>query len=507
MTALAGPHAYTRLSDRVAVLHGLRVIGAAAAVATAASRHGPVAAFAAIALGYVAATTSIELLRRLLRARAAVLVSTMLLIDGALLSAAVAYTGGYESPLVLVAITHVLAVTLLASYRTGLKLALWYALLLFVGYAAARAGMIAGAPRGRDWESALSAMGFLVVASVAGVCSSLNERALREGRANLHSLVELAEELERTRDGDELTRQLARHVAEVGFVRVMVARRHDDRWVGWIWQSGHTDRIDIEGPDLALAPDRDAQLIATPTDPVITALLPDAQNVVVVPLAAGGDALGVVVAEWRRGRRARVPTATLDSVGQAAAHGSLALHNALLVARLAEQATHDHLTGLANRKLFDEILEREVKRWERGGAPVSLMTVDVDNFKSVNDTFGHATGDEVLRTVASVLAARCRQVDVVARLGGDEFAVILPDCSGADALGAAERLRTDFRAKQPSGPVVRISAGVACVPENAPNRIELLAAADDALYEAKQRGRDCVVQSRRDALADPAGVA
>jgi diguanylate cyclase (GGDEF)-like protein len=252
-------------------------------------------------------------------------------------------------------------------------------------------------------------------------------------------------------------------------------------------------------------------LIESPTDPAITALMPNAQNVVVLPLAAGEDVLGVVIAEWRRGRRARVPMATLDSLTQAAAHGSLTLHNALLMTRLAEQATHDPLTGLANRKLFEEILEREVKRWERTGRPVALMAIDVDNFKAVNDTFGHAAGDEVLRLVADALATGSRQVDVVARLGGDEFAVVLPDCTGADALGAAERLRADVVAKQRSASGARISVGVAGIPENALDRAELSAAADGALYEAKQRGRDCAVRSTRDALAgtdepDPAAI-
>jgi diguanylate cyclase (GGDEF)-like protein len=164
-----------------------------------------------------------------------------------------------------------------------------------------------------------------------------------------------------------------------------------------------------------------------------------------------------------------------------------------------EAAFTDHLTGLANRRRFERQLEREVARTERYGHPFCLLLVDIDDFKDVNDTYGHEAGDEVLRRVANVIQSGTRGIDTGARIGGDEFAVILPETPLARGMEVAERLRSAIAALdgEPHGPVTA-SLGVAELPACARTQDELRAAADGALYEAKRAGRD------RAACANPA---
>ena len=156
-----------------------------------------------------------------------------------------------------------------------------------------------------------------------------------------------------------------------------------------------------------------------------------------------------------------------------------------------EAAFTDHLTGLANRRRFERQLEREVARTERYGRPFCLLLVDIDNFKEVNDTYGHDAGDEVLRRVANVIQSGTRGIDTDARIGGDEFAVILPETDLVRGLEVAERLRAAIAALD-LGPAGRVTAslGVAELPACARTGEELRTAADAALYEAKRGGRD-----------------
>ncbi len=160
-------------------------------------------------------------------------------------------------------------------------------------------------------------------------------------------------------------------------------------------------------------------------------------------------------------------------------------------ARLQRLSMIDALTGVDNRRRFDEALDREWRRSARSGAPLSLLMIDVDRFKEFNDTRGHQAGDDCLRTVAGVLReCLVRAGDVVARYGGEEFAVLLPDSDGEGAARTAERLR----ARVAQGAPVTISIGVATtVASRDTSAAHLVAAADDALYEAKRRGRNCVV--------------
>ncbi|MGJ3523304.1 sensor domain-containing diguanylate cyclase [Nitratidesulfovibrio sp. D1] len=171
--------------------------------------------------------------------------------------------------------------------------------------------------------------------------------------------------------------------------------------------------------------------------------------------------------------------------------------------RLRELATTDGLTGLANRRRFLEALEHEVQRHRRYGTPLALVSIDVDRFKRVNDTWGHAVGDAVLRALSAICRAEVRDVDTVGRIGGEEFAVLLPDTAPEEAMAVAERLRVAVQAAPlltAAGPLsVTLSLGVAASPP-CDGADALLREADRALYRAKARGRNRVEQA-----AEPSG--
>lgn len=159
-----------------------------------------------------------------------------------------------------------------------------------------------------------------------------------------------------------------------------------------------------------------------------------------------------------------------------------------------EQATTDHLTGLANRRRFERQLEREVARTARHERPFSLVLLDLDDFKQVNDTHGHEAGDVAIQSLARVLQQGTRGIDLAARVGGEEFAVILTETNLAGAAEVAERLRLTLKATEiPVIGHIAASFGVAECPSQGLTARELVASADAALYEAKRQGRDRVV--------------
>jgi diguanylate cyclase (GGDEF)-like protein len=178
-----------------------------------------------------------------------------------------------------------------------------------------------------------------------------------------------------------------------------------------------------------------------------------------------------------------------------ASQASIALENARLHHTIQRQATTDDLTGLVNRRRFLEALDGEIVRAEALGTPVSIVLVDLDHFKLVNDRFGHAAGDEVLRQFAARALAHLRDVDVAGRLGGEEFAVVVPETNAAGAAAVAERLRGSLaRLPLPAGAesaLVTASFGVAERVQGEGGS-DLLRRADAALYQAKREGRNRV---------------
>lgn len=159
--------------------------------------------------------------------------------------------------------------------------------------------------------------------------------------------------------------------------------------------------------------------------------------------------------------------------------------------RLRVEGDFDHLTGLANRRRFRAALESEVGRWHRYGAPCTLLMLDIDFMKAINDNYGHPSGDAVIRHIGSTLSKASRNNDTAARVGGEEFALLLAGISGAKAESAARRLLA-FLAKQPIEGVgnISVSIGVASCPTHATSERTLYAASDKALYVAKNEGRN-----------------
>ena len=178
---------------------------------------------------------------------------------------------------------------------------------------------------------------------------------------------------------------------------------------------------------------------------------------------------------------------------------SVALENARLHRLVERQANTDGLTELPNRRHFEEALEAEISRAERFGGGLALILADLDDFKQVNDRYGHQAGDDVLRTFASILRETVREIDLPSRYGGEEFAVLLPQTDIEGAHNLAERLRRALASRpmttQPGSLVaVTASFGVASFPAAA-TPAALFAAADDALYQAKHAGKNCVVSA------------
>lgn len=165
--------------------------------------------------------------------------------------------------------------------------------------------------------------------------------------------------------------------------------------------------------------------------------------------------------------------------------------------QLMELSQTDALTGLANRRRLMEILTIEFERSRRNSTPFSLLMIDLDHFKKINDNYGHQEGDIVLRSLAELMRAHLRQYDTAARFGGEEFSLVLPETDPVEAAGVAERIRKEISRMRFSGALENVeitaSIGVASTPHpNFEQVDDLLRAADDALYEAKNNGRNRV---------------
>ena len=215
------------------------------------------------------------------------------------------------------------------------------------------------------------------------------------------------------------------------------------------------------------------------------------RSMAMIPLVAAGRTIGLI--ELTSARPAAFGDRSIELATMLAGEAAMALENARLYDEIRHQALHDGLTGLANRVLFRDRVEHAVERCRRNGGQVAILFIDLDDFKILNDTHGHARGDEVLIASADRVAAALRPSDTAARLGGDEFAVLIEDVvDEADALEVAMRLAEALRLPMPLGHStlhVAASIGVALGGNGGETTEDLLRNADVAMYAAKQSSR------------------
>ncbi len=480
-------------------LAGLVLVSAAATPTLIGSTF---AALAPISIIYAALSGAAEVLRRIGGQRQLGALSMMLLVDGVYLAWVMHLTGGMDSPLRFLVSVHVVAVSLIASYRSGLKMALWHSLLLVAAYEA-RAGGILGPPLSEHATSlaAFNLTALWVVAIVTALFSALNERELRRRRRDLEALTDMATALEHVAAPTDVGRVLLEHVIQaLGFRRGVVVGLRDRIVTVLAATEDDSPRRTAPTADAVL---QEAWRTRRPVlvrelhlsnDSWLRATLGAATNVVVFPMISEGRPVGALVLE--RGGVPRMERRILNTADQFVAHAALALRNAWLLERVQHLAERDPLTGACNRRMFERELDRALAHSERAGEPMSLAMFDVDHFKKINDRLGHQAGDEVLRRVAAALEADSRSFDTVARYGGEEFAVIMPGLPAAEALSAVERLRAAIAASSDRSSITA-SAGVAAYPVNAKDAESLIRYADEAMYASKAKGRDRSTRSRR----------
>jgi diguanylate cyclase (GGDEF)-like protein len=217
------------------------------------------------------------------------------------------------------------------------------------------------------------------------------------------------------------------------------------------------------------------------------------RTVAAVPLLLQGETVGVLTL-WTT--EAELDGEALRWVETLAPYLALQLRHSRAYGQMRERADRDRLTGLYNRQAFDSLLAVEVARYQRYLRPFTLLLLDVDHFKSINDRYGHPTGDAVLANVGRVLTRTLREVDVAARYGGEEFAVLLPETELDIGHDIAERLRSAVAASivhAPGGQIsVTVSVGLSACPACAGDPDGLIRTADAALYKSKQHGRNQV---------------
>jgi diguanylate cyclase (GGDEF)-like protein len=411
-----------------------------------------------------AAHVALWLLPRRWPRRLRLAVDLSLIVDAAWATALADAAGGPGSPLVGLFVVTALWAALGYSARTGVKAAVLASLgfLLLVWYA----------DGGRLWSAAsLGRLAFfwgILAAAVAGAAAG--ERELRIRAERLAVLHRAARDLLDAAGGDAM---------------IAAARAAGER----------------------LLPDWRVSVRLGPAPDEVRLARVGSEGLVIVPVSADGRSMGAIecrrplVAGQVRHRVRLREVAALETL--AAALGS-ALWRAELMERIARQGLTDGLTGLGNRRAFDEELARRLAETRRSGAPLALCLLDIDRFKSYNDTFGHRAGDHALATVAAAVAGACRAGDVAARYGGEELAVVLPGTGLSDAVEVAERIRAAVAGAPTEHRPVTVSAGVAATAGDHSAEV-LVEAADRALYEAKAAGRDRVVAGRTDAAeASPA---
>lgn len=218
-----------------------------------------------------------------------------------------------------------------------------------------------------------------------------------------------------------------------------------------------------------------------------------------LPLMVQGETLGVLSLIDNTLLKSEHPPGLKQLVVTVSETIKLSLANLKLRDALRQQTIHDPLTGLFNRRYLDETLPRELQMAQRRNAPLCVVMLDIDGFKKLNDSFGHGSGDSILREFGRILHKHLRKSDISCRYGGDEFVLILPDASISDTQERMEQFHILLKGLQQIHygeqvlDMITISVGIANLPEHGSTESELLRAADEAMYAAKQAGRDRIV--------------
>jgi two-component system, cell cycle response regulator len=443
----------------------------------------------------------------------------MLIIDGIYLAWATYATGGGASPVRYLIVLHLIAVTLLASYRTGMKLALWHSLLLFVGYHAQESGLVPRTPGLGTREEILSQVTFMVafwcVAIGTANWSAVNERELRRRKVDLEALARMAAELEEANNPATVTDVLLGSVTQNFDFERGVVLGCTDHGLELLAHRGEVRTAPVrpaqaEGSVLQVALGKRTTLLVSDLDPEVDPWLCDAfrqaRNLAVVPLVADGSSIGVLVAEHGLRQGSRIERRVVSALERFISHAALALRNAWLLDQINTLAVTDGLTRILNRRGFNDALEREMARATREERSMALVMIDIDFFKALNDDHGHQIGDDVLAAFAQVLKSQCRTFDIPSRYGGEEFALILPNCEADSAAVVAERVRAAIESAPLPVPVTA-SLGVSLFPAHGVDLDSMVKAADEALYDSKRGGRNRVtVASAPAGVRRPAGA-
>lgn len=423
----------------------------------------------------------------------------------------VAATGGAAGPLTFLYTIEAVAAGILLSSRLGLRvLAISMAAIIGLDLAAGQ-GLIqlndvaAGVtPKAGDLKSLLAVAVLWTTAGGALIFSTLNERDIRRHAAELQTIRRITLDIEDSLSLNDIMSDLCRGVVE-GFeftsAAVLVVGGESDTL---ICAGGHNVTgstavpITIRGP-LEKALRGGAPVVVSSTETRSDGALSDllgARGYIAVPLGPTGL---LVATRTGRGRRGGVVRAhEIEALQGLAHHASLAIANATLHEHVTAIARTDPLTGLHNHGEFQRILADELGRLDRYSSlrgtdhQLSLLLLDIDHFKVFNDTYGHQSGDTVLRGVADALRDAVRTFDHPARYGGEEMVAILPETGTEAALVVAERVRQAIESYSGGPARVTVSIGVATAPSNGRTATDLISAADAALYTAKRKGRNRV---------------
>ena len=331
--------------------------------------------------------------------------------------------------------------------------------------------------------------------------------AIAEKTARITTLNQIAVVITASLSKEEALDRILRHgmtLSKANAACVALYNQSSGRFSEWVTKGLSEDFV----RNIDFKPGGLADETFTRGSPILSSDLPDSRHklprlmrdegiklLICLPLISHTNPLGVIYFYWHD-RDALLP----DEVDMLVTFSHLAagaIENSRLYAWMSEQAARDMLTNLYNRRTFEQRLQEETLRAQRYGKPYSLLMLDIDHFKAINDSYGHPVGDTVLRILAGMLKNEVRDIDTVARYGGEEFVIILPETEGMEAGLLAERIRLEiaerpFRIRDGLEVPVTVSIGVACFPRCADSPQLLVERADQALYMAKQSGRNRV---------------